>query len=202
MTRSLKVIYLKNRCVGTAACISHDPEHFQLEGSKATLTGSKKAGNKFILEGTFDDATASRIIEAAKSCPVNAIVVMDSATKEAIVADKVSMGDGYREVTAQYDDTTEFVIDKKGYFLIRIDKERKLIEVAFCTSKNKMKLKVTGKNPLEIYQTILNKEQLRIRPDHAAYLGRELQKAYNALQLGLDYVQDDELDFSKIKRQD
>ncbi len=37
--------------------------------------------------------------------------------------------------------------------------------------KNKVVLKVVGKKPIDIYQTILNKEKLSIRKDHAAYLG-------------------------------
>ena len=69
--------------------------------------------------------------------------------------------------------------------------------VAFCNGKNKVVLKVTGKKPIDIYQTIINKENIPIRIDHAAYLGRELQKAYLALRYDLEYVQDDELDFSK-----
>ena len=39
-------------------------------------------------------------------------------------------------------------------------------------------------------------KNLNIRMDHAAYLGRELQKAYIALKNNLEYVQDDELDFN------
>ena len=57
-------------------------------------------------------------------------------------------------------------------------------------------MKVNGKKPIDIYQTIINKESLDIRKDHAAYLGRELQKAYIALKHDLEYVQDDELEFS------
>ena len=54
-----------------------------------------------------------------------------------------------------------------------------------------------GKTPIEIYQTIINREKLKLRDDHYAYLGRELQKAYISLQNNLKYVQDDELNFKK-----
>lgn len=201
MVRSLKVTYFKNRCAGTAACIKEDPSHFQLDGDKAKLLGSKGHDSKFILEGDFDDEKASKLIAAAKSCPLNAILVSDIKSDEDIVSDKVEQSDGYREVVAEYDDEKEFVLDNEGYFLIRTDKEKKMIEVAFCDSKNKIKLKVTGKKPIDIYQTIINKENLNLRKDHASYLGRELQKAYTSLQLGIDYVQDDEPDFSKIKKE-
>ncbi|KKQ34939.1 MAG: Dihydropteroate synthase [candidate division WS6 bacterium GW2011_GWA2_37_6] len=63
--------------------------------------------------------------------------------------------------------------------------------------KNNIILKVTGKKPIDIYHTILHKEKLGIRPEHAAYLGRELQKAYTALENNLEYVQDEELDLNK-----
>jgi dihydropteroate synthase len=102
-----------------------------------------------------------------------------------------------KEVVAKYDDMKEFVIDDKGYFLIRLDRKNKNIEVAFCAEKNKIALKVRGEKPIDIYQTIINKEKLPIRKDHAAYLGRELQKAYVALKYNLEYVQDGELDLDK-----
>lgn len=101
-----------------------------------------------------------------------------------------------KEIHAEYDDRKEFVIDPKGYFLIRINRERQEIEVAFCPERNKISVVVKGKKPLEIYQTIL-RLNLTDRQDHAAYLGRELQKAYDALLAGIEYVQDSDLDFSK-----
>ena len=67
--------------------------------------------------------------------------------------------------------------------------------------KNNVILKVIGKKPVEIYQTVINKEKIRIRKDHAAYLGKELQKAYTALKHNLEYVKDEELDLNrKINR--
>ncbi len=105
----------------------------------------------------------------------------------------VEFTENFKEIDAQYNDTEEFVIDKEGYFLIRIDRENENIEVGFCKESNKICLKVVGKKPIDIYQQIINKEKLSIRKDHCAYLGRELQKAYLALKNDLEYVQDDEL---------
>lgn len=107
------------------------------------------------------------------------------------------MEKGIKEVKARYNDAKEFVLDKAGYFLIRLDRKNKNIEVGFCNKKRKIILKVVGKKPIDIYQTILNKEKLPIRKDHAAYLGRELQKAYLALRYKLEYIQDDELELNK-----
>ena len=109
----------------------------------------------------------------------------------------VELSDDCKEIEAEYDDRKEFVIDEAGYFLIRLDREKKNIEVGFCQERNLINVKVTGKKPIDIYQTIINKVQLPIRKDHCAYLGRELQKAYLALQNNLEYVQDDELDLDK-----
>ena len=102
-----------------------------------------------------------------------------------------------KEIIATYDDSKEFVLDGDKYFLIRIDRNNYNIEVGYCIERNKIAFKVKGKKPIDIYQTIINKEKLPIRKDHAAYLGRELQKAYTALKYGLEYVQDEELDLDK-----
>lgn len=197
MTKKLKVEYLKDRCIGNASCAALAPNQFEFTGQKATLINGKDEGNdNFSLNVECSDNEANDIIEAAKACPVNAIGVFDSKNNEEIVSLNVKE-DEVKEVTAKYDDEKEFVMDEKGYFLIRIDINKKNIEVAFCNEKNNVVLKVTGKKPIDIYQTIINKENLEIRKDHYAYLGRELQKAYIALENNLEYVQDDELDFGK-----
>jgi len=197
MVKKLKVEYHKDICIGQGNCAAIAPEHFELLGKKATLKNSENIGkDAYSIEVDCDETTAESLIEAGKACPVNAIRVIDTEKNEDIVSIKVKE-DEVKEITAQYDDAKEFVIDDKGYFLIRLDRTNKNIEVAFCNEKNKVVLKVTGKKSMDIYQTILNKENLDIRKDHAAYLGRELQKAYIALENNLEYVQDDELDLNK-----
>ena len=160
------------------------------------LEERKQKDDTFILERKFDDDEAQTVIEGAQVCPVNAIGVIDAETGEEIVTIKVS-DDSSKIVEAKYEDNKEFVMDPKGYFLIRINRKNKKIEVGFCEKPNVVALTVIGDKPIEIYATILNKKKLNIRKDHAAYLGRELQKAYIALQQKIEYVQDDELDFSK-----
>ncbi len=117
---------------------------------------------------------------------------MESSENKTKIVDTTNM----KEIQAQYDDLKEFVMDPNGYFLIKLDREKKEIVIGLCKELNKISIKITGKKPLEIYQTII-KEGLISRFDHAAYLGRELQKAYLALQEGIVYIQDSELDFSK-----
>lgn len=197
MTKKLRVEYYKDKCIGQGNCAAIAPEHFELLGKKATLKNSKNVDKDiYSIELDCDEQTAESLIEAGRACPVNAIRVIDAEKNEDIVGVDVTE-DGVKEVAAEYDDEKEFVIDKKGYFLIKLDRKSKNIEVAFCNEKNKIVLKVIGKKPIDIYQTILNKEKLDIRKDHAAYLGRELQKAYTALKFNIDYVQDDELVLKK-----
>jgi|TARA_B100001964_G_C14198180_1_gene584427 ferredoxin len=192
--KKLKIEYYKDKCIGQGSCAAIAPDYFELLGKKADLKDSENIDKDiYSIKVDCDEQTAKSLIEAGKACPVNAIRVIDTKKNEEVVDVKLKE-DNTKEVTAEYDDSKEFVIDDKGYFLIKLNRKAKNIEIAFCNEKNKIVLKVTGKKPLDIYQTILNKENIDIRKDHAAYLGRELQKAYLALEYNLQYVQDDELE--------
>ena len=194
MARKLRLEYFREKCIGAAACTASHPERFFLDDEKkAVVKGASRVNGSFVLEREFSDSEALKIISAAEACPVNAYKLTDTETGVVLVNTAVETTKNYREIEAKYDDAREFQLDPNGYFLIRIDSKKKLIEVAFCGEKNEIKVKVTGKKPIDIYQTIL-REKIITRPDHSAYLGRELQKAYIALQKGIDYVQDDELD--------
>ena len=83
--------------------------------------------------------------------------------------------------------------DPRGYFLIRVNKKKGEIEVGFCEFGNIIQILIIGKRPEEIYHAII-KEGLITKFDHAAYLGKELEKAYIALKTGAKYVQDSELE--------
>ena len=196
MTRKLRIEYNKSRCIGNGSCAAIAPDHFKLKSKKATLLDSNKDKYLYSKEVECDETNAKSIIDAGIACPVNAIRVVDMEKNEDIVGFKVKENQA-REITATYNDTKEFIADGKKYFLIRLDRNNGNIEVGFCNEKNNVVLKVIGKKPVEIYQTMINKEKLPIRKDHAAYLGRELQKAYIALEQNLDYVQDEELNFDK-----
>lgn len=102
--------------------------------------------------------------------------------------------EGAKVIIAEYDDLKEFTIDPAGYFLIRILPETKEIEVGFCRGGHKIDVIVRGKKPIDIYHNVV-KLNLITRMEHAAYLGRELQKAFIALQKNIKYVQDSELEF-------
>ena len=93
---------------------------------------------------------------------------------------------------AEYDES-EFHYDAKGYFLIRTVPEEKKIEAGHCKQNNVILKVFRGGTAREVCQAVL-KAGLISRKDHAAYLGRECQKAELSLKLGLEYVQDDDLD--------
>lgn len=190
----LRVIYTKERCIGHGSCEAIAPQHFLVEGGKSRLldTDRRDDQGRYHADIQCNESQAETVVQAGLSCPVNAIQVINLESGEELVRSEVTNQQA-EELLAEYDDAREFVLDTAGYFLIRLNQDKKLIEVAFCNEKNNIVLKVVGKTPLAIYHTILNQKQLPIRKDHAAYLGRELQKAFLAMQYHLTYVQDDEL---------
>jgi len=103
-------------------------------------------------------------------------------------------------VEGRYDHYKDFTLDPKGYFLIRVNRELGLLEMAHCDNHwkpsfkepNRIQLVIRGKTPNDVYWEAC-KRGLVSRLDHAAYLGKELEKAFVALQLGIDYVQDEDL---------
>lgn len=193
--KQLKIKYYQEKCIGVGSCTKLAPAYFQMDGNKAALLKAKKEDSYYVLEIDCTDEQYAAIIAAGTNCPVNVIEIIDQKTGKTLVEKDVSLAEACEEIEAKYDDDIDFILDEKGYFLIRVDSIKKLIEVGFCSGKNKVTHKIIGKKPIEIYQTIL-KKGIITRPDHAAYLGRELQKAYIALQQNLSYVQDDELKFN------
>ncbi len=85
----------------------------------------------------------------------------------------------------------EWVPDPVGYFLIRVNKETQELEVGICEydDPNNIKILVKGKLPQQIYQRLID-EGMVSRMDHAAYLGRELARAWICMKLEVKYVQD------------
>ena len=191
----LRVELVTNKCIGNRFCGNIDPRRFIVKEGTAELIDGEKAENIWKINVDSDDVDFKQITAAAKACPVNAIKVVDTENNKDIVDTEVKQND-VKVIKASYDDLKEFVMDPKGYFLIDVNRENNEIMIGFCGELNIVSMKITGKKPLEIYQTVI-KEKLISRLDHAAYLGRETQKAFIALQEGIVYIQDDELDFSK-----
>lgn len=92
-------------------------------------------------------------------------------------------------IKASHDPYKEWHPDPKGYFLIRVNRSKKRIEVGFVTPKHTITKIIHGKSAVGIYNTIIRKKLLT-RLEHAAYLGKELYKAELALKYGKRYVQE------------
>jgi tetrahydromethanopterin S-methyltransferase subunit A len=93
-------------------------------------------------------------------------------------------------------DTSDTVIkwkaDPKGYFTIKPFSSRGKVFVRYYNSDNTLKYTFAGVNTSQIIQSII-KRNLVSRLDHAAYLGKEIEKAVIALKNKLNYIQDQEL---------
>ena len=90
----------------------------------------------------------------------------------------------------------KWILDPKGYFLVRINQEDQILEVGYCTPDNKLVGVISGKEPEEIMYKAIELEWLSLL-DHAAYLGKELQKAHTAMKNNeFKYVQDSPLERS------
>lgn len=88
---------------------------------------------------------------------------------------------------------TEYRPDKTGWFKIQLDRPNDMILAIFYpTGKNEPSIVVKGEDSRVIYQTII-REGLITKLDHAAYLGKELEKAFTALKSGRSYTQEDPL---------
>lgn len=87
--------------------------------------------------------------------------------------------------------TYEWIADPVGYFLIRVNGETHELEVGLCENEDpsNIKILVKGELPQDIYLRIID-EGLVSRMDHAAYLGKELARAWMCMKLGVKYVQD------------
>ncbi len=83
------------------------------------------------------------------------------------------------------------IMDPKGYFKIYIDEKKNHIMITHFNNSVHFKdatLTLAGDNAESLYKTII-KTGLVSRLDHAAYLGKELEKAEFALKLGMSYSQ-------------
>ena len=102
-------------------------------------------------------------------------------------------------IKAKYHKINDWVIDPKGYFLIAIDREKKILRVGYCIFKkhgnkpiNDMISVISGKTAIEIVNTLIKHKYISSL-QHAADMGIELSKAEVALKHKLDYIQDKDL---------
>ena len=104
-----------------------------------------------------------------------------------------------KRITAKYHKIKDWRMDPKGYFLIAINKNKKIIRVGYCKFTklgnlpiNDMVAEITGKTAIEIVNTLI-REKFISTLQHAADMGIELHKAELSLKYGFDYIQDKDL---------
>ena len=108
-----------------------------------------------------------------------------------------------KKIKAKYHRIKDWVMDPKGYFLIDIDREAKLLRVAYCkftklgnNPVNDMVAEIVGKTALEIVNTLIRENYISSL-QHAGDMGIELYKAELALKNDLNYIQDKDLNLQK-----
>ncbi len=110
-----------------------------------------------------------------------------------------------KKIIAKYHRIKDWKMDPKGYFLIAIDRNKKIIRVGYCkftklgsSPINDMVAEIQGKTAIEIVNTLI-REKLISTLQHAADMGIELHKAELSLKYGFKYIQDNNLEI-KIKK--
>ena len=105
-----------------------------------------------------------------------------------------------KRIVAKYHKIKDWVMDPKGYFLIAIDREKKLLRVGYCKftklgnePTNDMVSVVSGRTSIEIVNTLIRNKYISSL-QHAADMGIELCKAELALKYKLNYIQDKDLE--------
>ena len=75
--------------------------------------------------------------------------------------------------------------DKKGYFLVKLEKN--MICCGFVNNKHKMIIEFRGKNPDKIIKEIAKRKLVDLK--HMGYIASELMIAYDCLKNKKKYVQ-------------
>ena len=108
-----------------------------------------------------------------------------------------------KRIIAKYHRIKDWKMDPKGYFLIAVDKNKKIIRVGYCkfttlgnSPVNDMVAEIKGKTAIEIVNTLI-REKLISTLQHAADMGIELHKAELSLKYGFKYIQDKDLNIDK-----
>lgn len=83
----------------------------------------------------------------------------------------------------------KMISDPAGYFVVYVDRLRKTLSLEHFRNDGVLDRIYEAKTSAELYIPVIE-EGLLTRLDHAAYLGRELARAENALKDGKDYIQD------------
>ena len=108
-----------------------------------------------------------------------------------------------KRIIAKYHKIKDWRMDPKGYFLIEVDRKKKIIQVGYCkftrlgnSPINDMVAIIKGRTAIEIVNTLI-REKFISTLQHAADMGIELHKAELSLKYDFKYIQDKDLFIDK-----
>ena len=108
-----------------------------------------------------------------------------------------------KRLIAKYHKIKDWKMDPKGYFLIGVNRKKKIVQVGYCkftrlgnSPVHDMIAIIKGRTAIEIVNTLI-REQFISTLQHAADMGIELQKAELSLKYNLKYIQDKDLKLKK-----
>jgi len=108
-----------------------------------------------------------------------------------------------KRIVAKYHKIKDWRMDPKGYFLIEVDRKKKIIQVGYCkftrlgnSPVNDMVAIIKGRTAIEIVNTLI-REKFISTLQHAADMGIELHKAELSLKYDFKYIQDKDLFIDK-----
>lgn len=125
------------------------------------------------------------------------------AVKEAAANDPGAATERVPEFSIEIERASEpprLTLDPKGYFVVYPDRTHGRLVLEHYTNQGVLSRMFEANGAAALYATVIDRELIS-RLDHAAYLGRELARAEQALCSGEQYVQDrapDALDASAI----
>jgi len=127
-----------------------------------------------------------KIMEKVKECVIN-----NPGPFKPTEYTKLQERKEVNEIEAWHKDEKDVKLEP-NYFEIKLDRKNEKIIAECYTGSHELKCRIIGKRAEDITHTIIRKGLIHDL-GHAAYLGRELQKAEIALKNNLDFVQDEEL---------
>ena len=108
-----------------------------------------------------------------------------------------------KRIVAKYHKIKDWRMDPKGYFLIEVDRKKKIIQVGYFkftrlgnSPVNDMVAIIKGRTAIEIVNTLI-REKFISTLQHVADMGIELHKAELSLKYGFKYIQDKDLYIDK-----
>jgi tetrahydromethanopterin S-methyltransferase subunit A len=104
-------------------------------------------------------------------------------------AERLASGVAVETIVATRDPNAAWEYDPAGYFLVFVDRDRRLLHVEHRTQAHALLQIFEGASADALSHTIVRHGAITLLA-HAAYLGRELARAEMALTLGHQYEQD------------